>query len=110
MRLPCLLQTIYGQCLSLADLFCADDAFEAFLFVPAVVDKTDYGEIEAIFASVVVSSWSAYCNQMGIAKPIFRCPDFAHTQNGPQSYGDLGSGENRILVTNVVYGTHLTSD
>ena len=99
-----ILQIIFGQCLSYADMFRPNDAFlSIFLVIPKIIrnDLPCFGDIEDSFSGILKAGWPYYLNQMSLTSVTFEAPDFVHaTSEG--LYGSMGN-QPVILVTKINY-------
>ena len=99
-----LLQTIYGQCYSYADLFRPNDArLSIFLMIPKTVrsDLLSFNDIENVFKDILTQQWPSYVTQMELARVEFMSPDFVD-EAVDSKYGKL-NGESVILLTKITY-------
>lgn len=98
-----LLQTIYGQCYSYADLFRQnDDCLSIFLILPKIVrsDLLLFSDIENLFNDVLTQDWKSYKRQMELNSIQFESPNFV--EDNKRKYGIIG-GSNPILATKIKY-------
>jgi hypothetical protein len=101
-----LLQIIYGQCLSYADLFRSnDELLSIFLMVPEKIGNNLQGfwDIGAIFHNVLAlkTKWQLYLEQMGLRSVNFKAPRFVD-ERVKNLYGKMGK-KPVILVTQITY-------
>lgn len=99
------LQTIYGQCLSYADLFrCEDESCSIYLIIPKVItsDIQGFNDIESLFNTVLTADSSMLRNLMNMKSVTFEIPSFAMTTNG--QYGLIkASNCIDLLITKITY-------
>jgi hypothetical protein len=99
-----LLQTIYGQCFSYADLFRPDgDLLSIFLVIPKTVrpDVVSFQNIEDLFSNITRADWPCYRRQMSLASVRFESPAFA-TSSVTGLYGTMGT-DAALLTTKISY-------
>lgn len=101
-----LYQTIYGQCLSYADLFRLDNKLplRIHLIIPKEIQiKSDrFGSIESTYSSVLKDPQKLIKKEMELSKIRFSPPRFSRCGND-KKYGELGTKDNTILITKIEY-------
>jgi len=98
-----LLQIIYGQCFSYADLFRPHDILSLYLFIPKMVtaDIHDIINIEPVYKDVLNTEWPIYNMLMNIEPPEFTPPTFEQTIS-ESKYEIINCGID-ILATKITY-------
>lgn len=98
-----LLQIIYGQCFSYADLFRLNDILSIYLVIPKMVtaDIHNFNNIEPVFKDVLNTEWTIYNKLMGIEPPEFTPPIFDQTIS-ESKYGIINYGID-MLATKITY-------
>jgi hypothetical protein len=99
-----ILQTIYGQCYSYADLFRPnDDCLSIFLILPKIVrrDLASFGDIEDIFRDILTQNWQSYITQMELDHIEFQSPTLSNKKTN-EKYGKIGD-KDQILMTKIKY-------
>lgn len=98
-----LLQIIYGQCFSYADLFRPNDILSICLIIPKMVTAEihSFKDIERFYKDVLNTDWAIYHKLMGIEAPEFSPPTFSQTVI-EQKYGIINCDID-ILATKITY-------
>jgi hypothetical protein len=103
-----LLQIIYGQCLSYADLYrenADSERLSIYLFLPGdLTNKTgEYvGDLESVFAQAVLTDDCLHAEIMGV-KAGFSVPDFCASRSRCGRYGRIKLAEGCILCARIEY-------
>jgi hypothetical protein len=101
-----LYQTIYGQCVSYADLFRGDDKLplKIHLIIPErILIKSDcFCSIESTFSSVLEDPQELIRKEMELSKICFPPPPFSRLDND-KKYGTLGTEDDTIIITKIEY-------
>lgn len=107
-----LLQIIYGQCLSYADLFRPDDSLSdisIYLVIPKKVgDINGFSDISSFLHDILSSGWGFYNGLMRIESVKFCVPEFGDAASGEQKYKIL-TNDIDMLATKITYTIRMNS-
>jgi hypothetical protein len=102
-----ILQIIYGQCYSYADLFRPSDnaPHSIYLIIPKVVanDIIRFTDIEDDFSRILDTEWDYFHQSMCIRSVSFDVPLFANLRCHSQKYGIINHGIGDMLITKITY-------